>query len=137
MVNKRGEVIGINTIKLSTTNVEGIGFAIAISEAKPIIDDLMNNGYVSGRPLVGIEVMTNKNGLSVYAVSPGSGAENAGIKAGDLIVKADGQVLNTYNKLNEIRDTKKPGEQITLTVVRNGELYDIDVILGEDIPSSK
>ena len=135
LVNKYGQVIGINTIKLSTTDVEGIGFAIAISEAKPIIDNLMNNGYVPGRPLVGITVTENKNGLSVYSVVPGSGAASAGIQQGDLIVKADGNVLNTSAKLNEIRDTKSPGEYITLTIIRNGELKDVKVLLGEDAPT--
>lgn len=136
LVNRYGQVIGINTIKLSDTNVEGIGFAIAISEAKPIIDNLINNGYVPGRPIVGITVTENKNGLSVYSVVAGSGAANAGIQEGDLIVKADGQVINTSDKLNEIRDKKSPGEYLTLTVIRNGELKDIDVLLGEDVPRS-
>lgn len=136
LVNRYGQVIGINTIKLSTTGVEGIGFAIAISEAKPIIDNLINNGYVPGRPLVGITVTENKNGLSVYSVSPGSGAAAAGIQEGDLIVKADGEVLNTSEKLNQIRDKKSPGEYLTLTVIRNGELKDIDVLLGEDVPAN-
>ena len=92
LVNQYGEVIGINSIKMSETGVEGIGFAIAISEAKPIIDDLMNEGYVSGRSLIGVTITESKNGLTVYSVSEGSGAEKAGIKQGDLIVKADGQV---------------------------------------------
>ena len=135
LVDRFGNVIGINTIKLSNTEVEGIGFAIAITEAKPIIADLMNNGYVSGRPLVGITVTENRNGLSVYSIAQGSGAELAGIEIGDLIVKADGNVINTSQKLNEIRDTKKPGEKITLTVIRNGELKDIEVVLGEDVPT--
>ena len=74
LVNKYGEVIGINTIKLSSTEVEGIGFAIAITEAKPIIDDLMSNGYVSGRPLVGISVSENRNGLTVEQIAEGSPA---------------------------------------------------------------
>lgn len=135
LVDKFGNVIGINTIKLSNTEVEGIGFAIAITEAKPIIADLMNNGYVLGRPLVGITVTENRNGLSVYSIAQGSGAQLAGIEIGDLIVKADGNVINTSQKLNEIRDTKKPGEKITLTVIRNGELKDIEVVLGEDTPA--
>ncbi len=135
LVDRFGNVIGINTIKLSNTEVEGIGFAIAISEAKPIIADLMNNGYVSGRPLVGITVTENKNGLSVYSIAEDSGAQNAGIQVGDLIVKADGIPINTSKKLNEIRDKKAPGESITFTVIRNGELSDIEVILGEDVPS--
>lgn len=136
LVNKYGEVIGINTIKLSSTGVEGIGFAIAISEAKPIIDDLMNNGFVSGRPLVGISVSQTRNGLSVEQVSVGSGAEAAGIKVGDLIVKADGKAVKTSQELNEIRDKKAPNEYLKLTVIREGELLDIDVKLGEDVPST-
>ncbi len=134
LVNQRGEVIGINTIKLSSTGVEGIGFAIAISEAKPIIDDLINNGYVSGRPLIGIQVETTRSGLSVVAITPGSGAEKSGLKVGDLIVKAEGEVITSSDKLNEIRDTKKPGEAIKLTVIRSGDLLELDVTLGEDTP---
>lgn len=137
LVDRFGNVIGINTIKLSNTKVEGIGFAIAISEAKPIIADLMNNGYVSGRPLVGITVTENRSGLSVYSIAEGSGAENAGIQIGDLIVKADGVAINTSEKLNEIRDKKAPGDTIVLTVIRNGELKDITVTLSEDVPENK
>ena len=136
LVNKYGEVIGINTIKLSSTEVEGIGFAIAITEAKPIIDDLMSNGYVSGRPLVGISVSENRNGLTVEQIAEGSGAEAAGMQIGDLIVKADGQAVKTSKELNEIRDKKSPNDVLKLTVIRNGELMDIDVKLGEDVPTT-
>lgn len=134
LVNQYGEVIGINTIKLSSESVEGIGFAIAISEAKPIVDDLINNGYVSGRPLVGITAKATRNGLSVESVSEGSGAANAGMQAGDLIVKADGKVVNQVDTLNDIRDTKKPGDTLMLTVIRNGELIEVPVVLGEEVP---
>lgn len=136
LVNKYGEVIGINTIKLSSTEVEGIGFAIAITEAKPIIDDLMSNGYVSGRPLVGISVSENRNGLTVEQIVEGSGAEAAGMQIGDLIVKADGKTVKTSKELNEIRDKKSPNDVLKLTVIRNGELMDIDVKLGEDVPTT-
>lgn len=134
LVNKYGQVIGINSIKMSQTGVEGIGFAIAMSEAKPIIDDLMKNGYVSGRPLIGITATESRNGLSVYSVSEGSGAKKAGIKVGDLIVKADGVVVKTVAELNEIKDKKAPGEKITLTVMRDGELKEIGVVLSEEKP---
>jgi serine protease Do len=136
LVNKYGEVIGINTIKLSSTEVEGIGFAIAITEAKPIIDDLMSNGYVSGRPSVGIFVSENRSGLTVEQIAEGSGAEAAGIQIGDLIVKADGKTVKTSKELNEIRDKKSPNDILKLTVIRNGELLDVDVKLGEDIPDN-
>ncbi len=137
LVNCYGEVIGINSVKISTTGVEGIGFAIAMSEAKPIIDDLMNNGYVSGRPLVGITAYATGSGLLVRSVSEGSGAQKAGITANDLIVKADGKVVKTVDELNEIRDTKKAGEVLQLTIIRNGELVNVDVTLGEDLPEDK
>ena len=134
LVNKYGEVIGINSIKMSQSGIEGIGFAIASSEAKPIIDDLMNEGYVSGRTLIGITATESRNGLTVYSVSPGSGAEKAGIKQGDLIVKADGVVVTTVDALNEIKEKKAPGEYITLTLIRNGGLADVKVELLEDKP---
>lgn len=137
LVNKYGEVIGINSIKMSQTGVEGIGFAIAMAEAKPIIDDLMNEGYVSGRSLIGITATESRNGLTVYSVTAGSGAEKAGIQQGDLIVKADGVVVNTVDALNEIKDKKSPGDYITLTLIRNGGLADIKVELTEDVPQNK
>lgn len=137
LVNGKGEVIGINSIKMSQTGVEGIGFAIAMAEAKPIIDDLMNNGYVSGRSLIGITVTESRNGLTVYSVQEGSGAAKAGIKQGDLIVKAEGKVVTTGDELNEIRDSKKPGDYITLTIIRNGELTDVRVKLTEEKPENK
>lgn len=136
LVNQYGEIIGINSVKMSQEGVEGIGFAIAISEAKPIIDDLMNNGYVSGRTLIGITATESRNGLTVYSVTQGSGADKAGIKQGDLIVKADGQVVTTVDALNEIKETKLPGDYITLTIIRNGGLTDVKVELQEEKPDT-
>ncbi len=136
LVNQYGEVIGINSVKISTTGVEGIGFAISMSEAKPIIDDLMNNGYVSGRPLVGIMAKSTSSGLLVDSVTEGSGAQAAGIQPGDLIVKADGKVVKSVDEMNEIRDEKKAGDTMELTVIRNGEMLTVNVVLGEDVPAS-
>lgn len=132
LVNKYGQVIGINTIKLSSSDVEGIGFAIAISEAKPIIDQLAENGYVSGRPLVGISVLEQRSGLLVKGVSAGSGAEKAGLKEGDLIVKVDGEAVRSSSVFNEVRDKKSPGDSLTLTIVRDGELSNLIVTLTEE-----
>ena len=94
----------------------------------------MNDGYVSGRTLIGITATESRNGLTVYSVSPGRGAEKAGINEGDLIVKAEGKVVTTVDALNEIKETKKPGEYITLTIIRNGELTDVKIELQEDKP---
>lgn len=132
LINQYGEVIGINSIKLSTSGIEGLGFAIAISEAKPIIEDLMANGYVSGRPLVGISVSETRYGLFIDQVSEGSGAEKAGLKTGDMISKVDDTKVKTSAEINEIRDKKKPGEILKFTIMRDGEILDINVELGED-----
>ncbi len=132
LVNQYGEVIGINTVKLSTSGVEGLGFAIAISEAKPIIDNLIAHGYVAGRPLVGISVSSTNYGLSVAEVTQGGAADQAGIKAGDLIIKVDGTAVKNRDTLNEMRDAKKPGDTMVFTVMREGELIDITVVLGEN-----
>lgn len=132
LINQYGEVIGINSIKLSDSSVEGMGFAIAISEAKPIIEDLMANGYVSGRPLVGIEVAETRYGLFISGITEGSGAYNAGLKAGDMISKVDGETVKTTSEINEKRDKKKPGESLKFTIMRDGEILEIDVVLTED-----
>ncbi len=129
LINKYGEVIGINSVKLSQTGVEGLGFAIAISEVKPIIDDLMSSGYVKGRPLVGITVAETRYGLFISGVTDGTGAAKAGLKEGDMISKVEDKTVKTSAELNEIRDTKKPGDSLKFKIMRDGEMLDIDVKL--------
>jgi serine protease Do len=135
LINQYGEVIGINSVKLSTTGVEGMGFAIAISEAKPIIEDLMSSGYVTGRPLVGISIKDTGYGLFISSVSEGSGAEEAGLKLYDMILEVDGQKVSSSSDVNEIRDTKKPGDYLTFKILRDGETMEVNVRLTEDSSS--
>lgn len=132
LINRFGEVIGINSVKLSTTGVEGMGFAIAISEAKPIIQELMDSGYVTGRPLVGISISETRYGMFITAVSPGSGAEAAGLAENDMILEVDGQKVTSTSEVNEIRDKKKPGDTLKFKILRDGETKEIDVKLIED-----
>lgn len=132
LINQYGEVIGINSVKLSTTGVEGMGFAIAISEAKPIIDDLMSAGYVTGRPLVGIGIKDTGYGLFIGSISEGSGAEEAGLKVGDMIIEVDGKKVSSTDEVNEIRDKKKAGDYLTFKVLRDGDTMEIQVRLMEN-----
>ncbi len=132
LVNQYGEVIGINSVKIASEGVEGIGFAISSAEAVPIIESLRNNGYVTGRPLVGISASATQYGLLVQSVEENTGASKAGIKVGDLIVKADGNAVKSVSELNEIRDTKKVGDIIKLSILRDGEMLEVDVVLGEN-----
>lgn len=142
LVNAYGEVIGINSVKMSSTGVEGLGFAIPSDTAKPIISDLMSYGYVKGRPVIGI---TGRNitqemssyydlpiGVYISSVAEFSAAETAGLKPGDVIIKCDGKTIETMEELNEARDQHQVGDVLTLTVVRNGSKSDIQVTLGED-----
>lgn len=127
LVNSEGKVIGINTIKLAETRVEGMGFAIPINEAKPIIQELINNKKVS-RPYLGITGATitkedaeaNKIPQGVYVVDvvPFSGADRAGIKSGDIITKIDGQKITTIDELVAVIAKHKVGDVVQV------EIYD-------------
>jgi serine protease Do len=132
LINQYGEVIGINSVKLSTTGVEGMGFAIAISEAKPIINELMESGYVTGRPLVGIGIAETRYGLFITSIKEGSGAEEAGLMVNDMILSVDGEDVSSTSDINEIRDKKKPGDTLKFKILREKETMEIPVKLTED-----
>jgi serine protease Do len=136
LINQYGEVVGINSVKLSSTGVEGMGFAIAISEAKPIIEDLESSGYVTGRPLVGIGIQETKYGLFIGSVADGTGAQEAGLKVGDMIIEVDGQKVSSSSDINTIRDTKKPGDYLTFKILRDGETSEVQVRLTENSSSN-
>lgn len=137
LINQYGEVIGINSVKLSTTGVEGMGFAIAISEAKPIINELMQSGYVTGRPLVGIGIAETRYGLFITSVQEGSGAEKAGLKIDDMILAVDDQEVDSTSEINEIRDKKKPGDTLKFKILRERNTMEINVKLIEENGSNK
>ena len=141
LVNMEGQVIGINTIKLSSgyTTVEGLGFAIPITSAKPIVDELVSNGYVSGRPAFGFEVEQLESRISLYYGLPGklyirsvdshSDAYKQGIRSGDIITSIDGQSVISTEEFNRIKNQYSAGDQVPLTVYRNGEEYSVTVTL--------
>lgn len=137
LINQYGEVIGINSVKLSSSGVEGMGFAIAISQAKPIIDDLMSSGYVTGRPLVGIGIKNTGYGLFIGSVSEGSGAAEAGLKVYDMILEVEGQKVSSVEDVNKIRDTKKAGDILTFKILRDGDTMEVKVKLTEDNSSKE
>lgn len=152
LVNEYGQVIGINTAKISQVSssgaiYEGIGFAIPISEAKPIIDDLMAYGHVTGRVRLGITVQTvDAYTASIYGVPQGAiiasteeGSDVAakGIIAGDIIYSVDGQTITSSSELKSAIMGKKPGDTVTLGIYRytsgqKSKQFEVDVILMED-----
>ena len=142
LVNAYGEVIGINSMKFSGDGVEGIGFAIPANDAKPVLADLISDGYVKGRPLIGIsvrqisdeiaEVNNLPKGLYVAEVSAGGAADKAGIKKGDVITAVDGKTVSTTQEINEIRDMHKVGDTLVFDVSRDNRLISFNVVLQED-----
>ena len=136
LINEYGEVIGINSVKLSSTGVEGMGFAIAISEVVPIIDSLIESGHVS-RPFVGIGIDKTNYGLFISSVTKGSGAEKAGLQKGDMIIEVDGQEVESRDDVNRIRDTKKIGDTLKFKVMRDGETFEVDVTLTDTIEETE
>ncbi len=145
LVNEYGNLIGINTAKISSETLEGLGFAIPIDEVKPIVQELMTNGYVTGRPVIGIggravtkqdaEAYNMKVGVYVSSMTPSGPAYLAGIKIGDVIVECEGQAVETVDDINKIKNKKSPGDQIKLKIYRKDKYIDIKLILGEETPS--
>lgn len=140
LVNSKGQVIGINTLKIASTGVEGMGFAIPINSAKPIYEQLITYNKVK-RPYIGIsgrdlsKDLAERNNLSegiyVVEVDEFSAGEKAGIKAGDVIIRADGKDIKTMTELNSIKNEHQIGETMTVTVSRNGKEKDLKITLQE------
>lgn len=140
LVNSDGQVIGINTLKLSGSGVEGIGFAIPINSTLDVINQLIDHKKVL-RPYIGItginideELSKKENleiGVYVKSVEDFSPAEKAGVKPGDVIIKADGKDVENMDDLDEIKNSHQIGETMTLVVTRNGEERELTVTLEE------
>jgi len=142
-----GEVIGIVTAKPRRASVEGIGFAIPINDALAIAMELIEFGYLTGRPLLGINVQTVTAahaehwgwvvGARVSAVSPGSAAEKAGLMIGDIIIGlGDTQINSTESMMINLKKFRA-GDTTTLTVWRNGEEIELWITFDEDMAAGQ
>ena len=138
LINEYGQVVGINTLKMSgngsemEATVEGLGFAVPISDACFVVNDIIANGRFRGVPVLGVMVIesTDNGGqVSIYTVSEGGGAEEAGLLPGDVLLRADGQTLHSIHDLMAVRRTHLVGDTMTLTVLRDGQTFDADVPL--------
>ena len=140
LVNANGEVIGVNTLKLSGTGIEGIGFAIPISSTTSVVNQLIEYQTVK-RPYIGIlgssvdkqtaQRYNLPEGIYVESVEENSPAQKAGIVQSDIITKINGQEVKSVNELNQIKNTCNIGDTVTLTVYRNNATQDIQVTLAE------
>ena len=140
LVNSDGNVIGINTLKLSGTGIEGIGFAIPINSTTDITSQLIQYSKVK-RPYIGIsgidldEATAKKYnlviGIYIKSIEDFSSAEKSGLKSGDVIIEADGKKITKMDELNEIKNSHKIGDEIKLKINRDGNEKEITLTLGE------
>lgn len=147
LINKYEQVIGINSSKMSAsysqTSIEGIGFAIPSNEVSKIIDDIMEYGYVTGKPQLGISCQdVNETvsqmynlpvGVYITEVTEGSAADEAGLRSGDVITAVDEKEVKTAEELNIEKNKHEAGDSIEITYVRSGKTEKTDVVLDEYI----
>jgi len=134
LVNTKGEVVGINNMKIASDEVEGIGFSIPINSIKDRIEALSKPILNLGISIREINSELGKQynmdeGLYIVQVTEFSPAEKAGLQGGDLIIKFDGKRIKTFEELKTIRDSKQEGDTVSVEVVRNGQNKSFNVQL--------
>ena len=148
LFNMNGELIGIVNAKSSSSDAEGLGFAIPINDAIKVAQELLENGYVTGRPYLGITYLAvedaqtaaqlgvNAYGVYVVEVVKGGPAEKAGLQAGDRIVSVDGTEIATKDDLGTLMQKHAAGDTLSVTIAREGQMQTINVTLGEKTASN-
>ncbi len=145
LINSMGQVVGINTMKIGafadSSGVEGLGFAIPSATVQEIVNQLLTQGYVSGRPWLGIEGESFSTfyqrfyriprGVYITSVQSGSPAGTAGLQSGDIIVSVDGTAVSDMEDLDSLLYAHIPGDTMTLTIYRSGRQGDVTVTLTE------
>ena len=147
LINCYGQVIGINTMKIgdyvNSAGVEGLGFAIPSTTVKQIVDQLTSQGYVSGRPELGIQGVDVPEfyqfyyrmpaGVYVNAVTEGSDAAAKGVQVKDIILAIDDQRIDSTEDIETILYNYKPGDTVEVIIYRSGRQYQVELILGESV----
>ena len=143
LFNMNGELVGIVNAKSSDSDAEGLGFAIPVIDAVKVAQELLENGYVTGRPYLGIsyyavtdaqtaaQLGVNAYGVYIVEVVKGGPADKAGLQAGDRIVSVDGSEVATQSDLGTLMQDHKAGDTIEITVARGGQMQTVTVTLGE------
>ena len=143
LFNMNGELVGIVNAKSSDSDAEGLGFAIPVNDAVKVAQELLENGYVTGRPYLGIsyyavtdaqtaaQLGVNAYGVYIVEVVKGGPADKAGLQAGDRIVSVDGSEVATQSDLGTLMQNHKAGDTIEITVARGGQMQTVNVTLGE------
>jgi serine protease Do len=148
LFNMNGELVGIVNAKSSSSDAEGLGFAIPINDAIKVAQELLENGYVTGRPYLGITYLAvtdaqtasqlgvNAYGVYVVEVVKGGPAEKAGLQAGDRIVSVDGTEIASKDDLGTLMQKHTAGDTLSITIAREGQMQTVNVTLGEKTASN-
>ena len=148
LFNMSGELVGIVNAKSSDSDAEGLGFAIPINDAIKVAQELLENGYVTGRPYLGITYLAvedaqtaaqlgvNAYGVYVVEVVKGGPAEKAGLQAGDRIVSVDGTEIASKDDLGTLMQKHAAGDTLSITIAREGQMQTVNVTLGEKTASN-
>ena len=148
LFNMNGELVGIVNAKSSSSDAEGLGFAIPINDAIKVAQELLENGYVTGRPYLGITYLAvtdaqtaqqlgvNAYGVYIVDVTKGGPADQAGLKAGDRIVSVDGSEIAAKDDLGTLMQKHVTGDTLAITVARDGQMQTVNVTLGEKTASN-
>ena len=146
--DKHGFVVGIASAKYASASIEGLCFCVPIDDVRSMIDEIINKGYVSGKPLMGVSVYDKEimsfgflqsqrsiNGAKIAAIGENSAAARAGLQIGDIIVEADGETIKSVSQLKTILSDFRSGNAITLKINRNGSIIDVVLVLDEYTPA--
>ena len=148
LFNMNGELVGIVNAKSSSSDAEGLGFAIPINDAIKVAQELLENGYVTGRPYLGITYLAvtdaqtaqqlgvNAYGVYIVDVTKGGPADQAGLKVGDRIVSVDGSEIAAKDDLGTLMQKHAAGDTLAITVARDGQMQTVNVTLGEKTASN-
>ncbi len=142
LINMAGQVIGVTNMKMMSDydTIEGLGFAIPTVWAKEVVDTLLAQGKITGRPTIGFTCFTVSEeyapyyghvGVCIDEITPGSPADLAGVQPGDIVIEANGRTIATLEDLTEVRDEAGVGGIMELTVWRSGELVELSLTLVE------
>lgn len=146
LFNDQGQLIGLVVAKSSGSNVEGLGFAIPVNVVKEVVDSIINVGYVQGRPVLGVSVVSidsaqlayqygvNQLGVYVAGLTEGTKAEASGLKVGDCLVAVDDTQISSTSDLTKILQSHKVGDKVKVMVSRNGKMLTVEIELSESKP---
>lgn len=137
LVNSKGEIIGINSLKISSSQVEGMAFAIPIDTARPIVNELIENGFIK-RPWLGLGLANSRKpeGIYVGGIMKDGPGDNGKLHKGDIIIEIDGIRVENISQLSKKVETYSPNALVELTILRDNKDIKVSITLGETSKSS-